>query len=318
MRNFYRLMLGKGSSHVEECIKDGFVGVGWFENIDLTPVFARSADWRAFNKEMIPIYLNENPTKKKVAAGLSCGFTHTVCKGMAIGDVVITPKGDGTYAVGEVASEYIYAPGKTLPHRRLVNWFPGTIERTDMTVELKNSAGSIGTVSNVSRYATELEALLIGQKPKPNPGLYSTDESVEDPSIFALEKHLEDFLIANWKSTELSKNYDIYEDEGEIVGQQYMTDTGPIDILAISKDRKELLVIELKKGRVSDVVVGQIQRYMGYAKEELCEEGQSVKGLIIGLEDDNKLRRALSVTTGIDFYRYIVDFKLVKGFSAQT
>ena len=184
-----------------------------------------------------------------------------------------------------------------------------------MTVELKNASGSIGTVSNVSRFATELEALLIGQKPKSNSGLFSTDENVEDPSIFALEKHLEDFLVANWKSTELSKNYDIYEDEGEIVGQQYMTDTGPIDILAISKDRKELLVIELKKGRVSDVVVGQIQRYMGYTKDELCEEGQSVKGLIIGLEDDNKLRRALSVTTGIDFYRYIVDFKLVKGFS---
>ena len=316
MRNFYRLMLGKGSIHVEESLKEGFVGVGWFEDIDLTPVFAKSADWRAFNKEMIPIYLSANPTKKKVAAGLSCGFTHTVCKGMSIGDVVITPKGDGTYAAGEVASEYIYAPGKTLPHRRLVNWYPSNIARADMTVELKNSAGSIGTVSNVSRYATELEALLIGQKPKANPGLYSTDENVEDPSIFALEKHLEDFLVANWKSTELSKNYDIYEDEGEIVGQQYMTDTGPIDILAISKDRKELLVIELKKGRVSDVVVGQIQRYMGYAKDELCEEGQTVKGLVIGLEDDNKLRRALSVTTGIDFYRYIVDFKLVKGFSA--
>ena len=315
MRNFYRLMLGKASIHVEECLKEGFVGVGWFEDIDLTPIFAKSTDWRAFNKEMIPIYLQSNPTKKKVAAGLSCGFTYTVCKGMAIGDVVITPKGDGTYAVGEVASEYIYAPGKTLPHRRLVNWYSGTIARADMTVELKNSSGSIGTVSNVSRYATELEAILIGQKPRPNLGLYSTDESVEDPSIFALEKHLEDFLVANWKSTELSKNYDIYEDEGEIVGQQYMTDTGPIDILAISKDRKELLVIELKKGRVSDVVVGQIQRYMGYAKDELCEEGQSVKGLIIGLEDDNKLRRALSVTTGIDFYRYIVDFKLVKGFS---
>ncbi len=316
MRNFYRLMLGKGSSHVEECLKEGFVGVGWFEDIDLTPVFAKSADWKAFNEEMIPVFLQENPTKKKVAAGLSCGFTHTVCKGMAIGDVVITPKGDGNYAVGEIASEYIYAPGKTLPHRRLVNWYPGTIARIDMTVELKNSSGSIGTVSNVSRFATELEALLLGHKTKPSPGLYSTDENVEDPSIFALEKHLEDFLIANWKSTDLSKNYDIYEDEGEIVGQQYMTDTGPIDILAISKDRKELLVIELKKGRVSDVVVGQIQRYMGYAKDELCEEGQRVKGLIIGLEDDNKLRRALSVTTGIEFYRYIVDFKLIKGFSA--
>jgi restriction system protein len=309
-------MLGKGSSHVQECLQEGFVGVGWFANIDLSNAISSAVDWKAFNKAMIPVYLSENPTKKKVAAGLSCGFTYTVCKAINKGDIVLTPKGDGNYAVGEVSSDYLYAPGKTLPHRRLVNWFPGTIARSDMSVELKNSSGSIGTVSNISRYASELEALLIGQKPTQNPGIYSTDENVEDPSIFALEKHLEDFLVANWKSTELSKNYDIYEDEGEIVGQQYMTDTGPIDILAISKDRKELLVIELKKGRVSDVVVGQIQRYMGYAKEELCEEGQSVKGLIIGLEDDNKLRRALSVTTGIDFYRYIVDFKLVKGFSA--
>ena len=316
MRNFYRLMLGKGSSHVQECLQEGFVGVGWFANIDLSNAISSAVDWKAFNKAMIPVYLSENPTKKKVAAGLSCGFTYTVCKAINKGDIVLTPKGDGNYAVGEVSSDYLYAPGKTLPHRRLVNWFPGTIARSDMSVELKNSSGSIGTVSNISRYASELEALLIGQKPTQNPGIYSTDENVEDPSIFALEKHLEDFLVANWRSTELSKNYDIYEDEGEIVGQQYMTDTGPIDILAISKDRKELLVIELKKGRVSDVVVGQIQRYMGYAKEELCEEGQSVKGLIIGLEDDNKLRRALSVTTGIDFYRYIVDFKLVKGFSA--
>ncbi len=316
MRNFYRLMLGKGSSHVQECLQEGFVGVGWFANIDLSTAISSAVDWKAFNKAMIPIYLDENPTKKKVAAGLSCGFTYTVCKAINIGDIVITPKGDGNYAIGEVSSEYLYTPGKTLPHRRLVNWFPGTIARADMSVELKNSSGSIGTVSNISRYASELEALLIGQKSTQKSGIYATDENVEDPSIFALEKHLEDFLVANWKSTELSKNYDIYEDEGEIVGQQYMTDTGPIDILAISKDRKELLVIELKKGRVSDVVVGQIQRYMGYAKEELCEEGQSVKGLIIGLEDDNKLRRALSVTTGIDFYRYLVDFKLVKGFSA--
>jgi len=314
MRNFYRLMLGKGSSHVQECLQEGFVGVGWFANIDLSNAISSAVDWKAFNKAMIPVYLSENPTKKKVAAGLSCGFTYTVCKAINKGDIVLTPKGDGNYAMGKVSSDYLYAPGKTLPHRRLVNWFPGTIARSDMSIELKNSSGSIGTVSNISRYASELESLLIGQKPTQNPGIYSTDENVEDPSIFALEKHLEDFLVTNWKSTELSKNYDIYEDEGEIVGQQYMTDTGPIDILAISKDRKELLVIELKKGRVSDVVVGQIQRYMGYAKEELCEEGQSVKGLIIGLEDDNKIRRALSVTTGISFYRYIVDFRLIKGF----
>ena len=35
------------------------------------------------------------------------------------------------------------------------------------------------------------------------------------------------------------------------------------------KDKKTLLVVELKKGRVSDNVVGQIQRYMGYVNNLL-------------------------------------------------
>ena len=62
--------------------------------------------------------------------------------------------------------------------------------------------------------------------------------------------------------------------------------------------------------RVSDNVVGQIQRYMGYVKDELIEEGQNVKGVIIGFDDDIKLQRALSVTTNIEFYKYKADFKL--------
>ena len=71
----------------------------------------------------------------------------------------------------------------------------------------------------------------------------------------------------------VSKKYDIYQD-GEFSGRQFRTDTGPIDILAISKCGKELLVIELKKGKASDRVIGQIQRYMGYIKDEVAEEVQ--------------------------------------------
>ena len=147
--------------------------------------------------------------------------------------------------------------------------------------------------------------------PTPEAMAASTPD-VEDASAFALEKHLEDFLVKNWKQTSLGKNYDIYEEDGELVGQQYPSDTGPIDILAISKDKKTMLVIELKRGRTSDVVVGQVQRYMGYVKEELLEQNQTVKGLIIGLEADNKLKRALSVCQNIEFYRYQIDFKLIK------
>ena len=83
-----------------------------------------------------------------------------------------------------------------------------------------------------------------------------------------------------------------------------------MDVLAISKDKSELLVVELQKGRASDVVVGQIQRYMGFAQYELAEVNQTVKGVIIGLESDLRLRRALSVIPNIKFYRYEVNFKL--------
>ncbi len=85
-----------------------------------------------------------------------------------------------------------------------------------------------------------------------------------------------------------------------------------MDILAISKDKKTLLVVELKKGRASDVVIGQVLRYMGYVKEELAEDGQAVRGVAIALEDDQRIRRAQAVAPNIDFYRYHVSFKLMK------
>jgi restriction system protein len=73
-----------------------------------------------------------------------------------------------------------------------------------------------------------------------------------------------------------------------------------------------LLVVELKKGRASDAVVGQILRYMGFVSEELAEEGQTVRGAIIALEDDQRIRRALAMVPSVAFYRYQVSFKLVK------
>ena len=70
--------------------------------------------------------------------------------------------------------------------------------------------------------------------------------------------------------------------------------------------------MELKRGRVSDVVVGQIQRYMGYVQEELAEANQIVKGVIIGSDNDLRIKRALVVTKNIEFFKYQISFKLVK------
>ena len=140
--------------------------------------------------------------------------------------------------------------------------------------------------------------------------IISNDTSIQNASEFALERHLEDFLVKNLGKTILGQKYDIYSIDGEIVGQQFPSDTGPIDILALSKDKKTFLVVELKKGRVSDNVVGQIQRYMGFVKQDLAEIEQEVKGVIIGFDDDIRIQRALSVTQNIEFYKYRVDFNL--------
>jgi len=51
---------------------------------------------------------------------------------------------------------------------------------------------------------------------------------------------------------------------------------------------------------------------MGYVAEELAEPGQEVRGAIIAMEDDSRIRRALSMTPSIAFYRYEISFKLVK------
>ena len=46
--------------------------------------------------------------------------------------------------------------------------------------------------------------------------------------------------------------------------------------------------------------------------EELAEESQTVVGVIIALEDDQRIRRALKMTPNIEFYRYQISFKLVR------
>lgn len=306
MKNYYRVMLGKKSVHADECFNGKFIGTDFGINQDLTNKLPN--EWRTFNKEFIPIYLSTHPDRTKIGAGLACGALWTVSKGINKGDVVLCPDGTGSYRVGDVSGDYYYEPGKILMHRRPVTWLNVMIERAAMSEALRNSTGSIGTVSDISQHREELEKLLGGIAV---PKLISTDATVEDPSSFALEEHLEEFLVKNWANTELGRDYDIYEEDG-VKAQQYQTDTGPLDILAISKDKKRLMVVELKKGRASDAVVGQTLRYMSYVQDELADEGQTVQGVIIAHEDDQRIRRALSMTSNIVFYRYQVSFKLVK------
>jgi restriction system protein len=108
-----------------------------------------------------------------------------------------------------------------------------------MSQNLRNSTG-IGTVSNITSYHEEISSFIGGET---GAQLTTSDPTIEDASEFAMESHLEDFLIANWSQTELGQEFNIFEDEEGLIGKQYQTDTGPMDILCISKDEKILLVV---------------------------------------------------------------------------
>jgi restriction system protein len=306
MKHYLRLMLGQRSVYAAECFANNYIGVDFGINEDLTGKLPE--DWQTFNKIFVPKFLENHPDKSKVAAGLACGALWTVSKLLREDDIVLCPNGEGRYHIGEITGGYQYHPNTNLPHRRPVRWLDQKIDRQDMSSALRNSTGSIGTTSSVDRFADEIEQLIEGKR---QPVIVANDVTIEDPAIFVLEKHLEDFLVANWSQTDLGIEYDIFQEDGELRGQQYPTDTGNMDILAISKDKTKLLVVELKKGRASDAVVGQIQRYMGYVKEELAEEHQSVEGVIIALDDDLRIRRALAVTNNIRFLKYQISFKLI-------
>lgn len=126
--------------------------------------------------------------------------------------------------------------------------------------------------------------------------------------IFYMEKQLEDFIIHNWDNTELGKKFDLIIEEGELISQQYRTDIGPIDILAIDKKTKSFVVIELKKNQTSDDTIGQLARYMGWIKDIKKDEG--VKGIIIAGSYDKKLDYALKAMQNIEVFLYEVNFSL--------
>ncbi len=132
------------------------------------------------------------------------------------------------------------------------------------------------------------------------------------PLSFPLEKFLQEFLVANWAKMPLGKRLDLYVDEDGDEATEYETDVGRIDILARDKQTGEWVVIELKKGRDSDKVVGQLLRYMGWVKKHKDTANEGVRGIIITNESDDRIKYAMLVSGGISFYTYRVSFDLVE------
>ena len=128
-------------------------------------------------------------------------------------------------------------------------------------------------------------------------------------SQFLLESHLEEFIDQNWANINFGAKLVRYNTE-EASGRQFPTGPWSIDFLCIDDKTREFVVIELKRGKSSDSVVGQILRYISWVKENIARQDQQVRGIIITREVDDALRYAIKAIDVVSLLTYQVDFKL--------
>lgn len=130
------------------------------------------------------------------------------------------------------------------------------------------------------------------------------------PLEFALEAFLEEFLLTNWEGIAWGRPLQLWESESGEIGQQLATPVGRLDFLCRDTATDTLVVIELKRGRPSDRVVGQTARYMGWVRAEVAKQDQKVEGLIVAHEQDPQLYYAVSAVPDLSILTYSVDFSL--------
>ena len=104
--------------------------------------------------------------------------------------------------------------------------------------------------------------------------------------MLVAEKTMEDYLESNLDQIGQPLGVSL-----ELVGRQYATTVGPIDLLCRNRSTRQYVVVELKKDRGADKVFGQISRYMGWVKANLADGGD-VAGIIVARSFDEKIKAA--------------------------
>jgi restriction system protein len=300
-----------GSKHPETFEKvwqfdlaNSVISIGWSEIGDVSKM-----SYETLAGAVALAYPDKPNATKSLFANMLWSFYHEINPG----DIVIARKGRKILvAIGKVTRTGFYAPGKNPFLASLDNSHPNFLGVKWLDQPCNKIFADIVFPMHTVCEITENQYLSLVEGT--TPGIITTsDEIIENQNEFVLEKYLEEFIVTNFNAIFKGK-LKIYEDTEGNDGQQYSTDIGSIDILAVEKASNSFVVIELKKGRPSDQVVGQILRYMGWVKQNLCTDNQAVKGLIICRDPDPKLSYALAMTSNIDVQYYSVSFALKSGF----
>ncbi len=75
MKAYNRVMAGSRSVHANQCFNEGFIGVDYQISTDLTGRLPE--DWRDFNREFVPIYMQSHPDKSSGQQRTMYSLRHT-------------------------------------------------------------------------------------------------------------------------------------------------------------------------------------------------------------------------------------------------
>ena len=129
--------------------------------------------------------------------------------------------------------------------------------------------------------------------------------------VYRSENELQNYLYKNWTETQFSKKWSLVKSTAP-QGKYSTGEMGEMDFLAQTNDLNQWLIIELKQDQTSDVVVGQILRYMGWIKKNKAKENDKIHGLIICGDINRELKSALVCVPFIEAYIYRIEDNDVK------
>lgn len=120
------------------------------------------------------------------------------------------------------------------------------------------------------------------------------------------ERALEEHLVAGWHLTPFARRgvrLATCERDG-LPGRQVVTPVNAIDLLGFQRAARTWWVIELKRGRTSDAVVGQVSRYLGWLSESRRGKGEKAVGVVVARVADAKLVHAVRANDRLSLWLY--------------
>lgn len=138
-------------------------------------------------------------------------------------------------------------------------------------------------------------------KVSPVEGMISEVNSGAEVSVRAVS--LEDALMEF-----LANNPQIIEPELKLLSRGHETDVGTIDALYEAEDGT-LVVVETRRGRRQDELIGQLLRYMGWLQVHL---EKPARGIIVLSESDEPPEYAVAAADNVKMLYYRISFELLE------